>query len=106
MAALQTYIIENEDFARIYIQAAEHPSKLSQEAELRFGYFVGQVFARFDVAVDLYKRGMIDNKAMNPYTRFVSFMFEHPYVAQWWKTGKQFFSDDLRSYVAEHLGYQ
>ena len=103
IAEFQTILVENEDFARIYVQALEDPGKLNPEERLRFDTYVGNFFMKVDVAVDLYKRGMIDDKAMIPYTRYVMYMFEQPYLREWWKVGKEFFSDDLRSYIDEHL---
>ncbi len=103
VAEFQTILIENEDFARIYVQALEDPSKLNPEEQMRFDTYIGNFLTKVDVAVDLYKRGMIDDKAMIPYTRYVMYMFEQPYIREWWSVGKEFFSDDLRSYIDEHL---
>lgn len=103
VAEFQTILIENEDFARIYVQALEDPSKLNPEEQMRFDTYIGNFFTKVDVAVDLYKRGMIDDKAMIPYTRYVMYMFEQPYIREWWSVGKEFFSDDLRFYIDEHL---
>ena len=106
VAEFQTILIENEDFARIYVQALEDPNELNPQEQLRFDTYIGNFFTKVDVAVDLYKRGMIDDKAMIPYTRYVMYMFEQQYVREWWSVGKEFFSDDLRSYINEHLDYK
>jgi hypothetical protein len=103
IADFQTILVEDEDFARIYLQALDDPSKLRPEEQLRFDTYIANFFTKVDVAVDLYKRGMIDDKAMIPYTRYVEYMLEQQYIREWWKEGHVFFSGDLRSYIDEHL---
>lgn len=102
----QSQIVQNESLARIYLQGVEDPNKLAQEEQLRFEMFIGNIFAKFDVAVDLYQRHMIDEKAMTPYTRVILSMLEAPGVADWWKTSQSFFSDDLRSYINAQIGFE
>ena len=99
-----TILVEDEGFVKIYIKALDDPSKLSPEERLRFDNYIAHFFTKVDVAVDLYERGMIDNKAMIPYTRYVVYMLEQPYVMEYWESAQQFFSNDLRLYIDEHLG--
>ena len=57
-------------------------------------------FANFDMAVDLYQRRMIDEKAMIPYTRLTRALLDAAGVAEWWKASQYFFSDDLIAQLA------
>jgi hypothetical protein len=98
-----TILVEDEGFVKIYIQALEDPSKLTPVEKLRFENYIAHFFTKVDVAVDLYKRGMIDDKAMIPYTRYVLYILDQPYVMKYWESAQQFFSNDLRLYIDEHL---
>ena len=57
------------------------------------------LFARFDTAVELYNRGMIDDGAMTPYSRFILYHFEFPGVGEYWQESQVFFSDAARAYI-------
>jgi len=100
----QMLVAQNKSLARIYLKGAEDPGQLTPEERTQFGMYLGMYFARFDTALELYHRGMIDDKAMTPYTRFMLYTLKMPGVADYWKQYQHFFSDDMRSYIRDKIG--
>lgn len=100
----QMLIAQNENLARIYLKGVENPNQLTPEEQTQFGMYLGMYFAKFDTALELYQRGMIDEEVMTPYTRFMLYMLKLPGVADYWKQSQHFFSDDMRSYIRDRIG--
>jgi hypothetical protein len=102
--AFMALIAENEGLAEIYVRGAAKLADLTPREQARFGMLLAHYFANFDMAVDLYRRRMIDEKAMIPYTRFTRTLLDAAGVAEWWKTSQHFFSDDLLAQLATAPG--
>jgi hypothetical protein len=49
--------------------------------------------------VELYNRGMIDDRAMTPYSKFILYHLEFPGVVEYWQGSQVFFSDAVRAYI-------
>jgi hypothetical protein len=92
-------LAQNGELARIYLTGLENPQQLTPAEKAQFDSYLGVLFARFDTAVELYNRGMIDDKAMAPYSRFILYQLEFPGVAEYWQNAQIFFSDDLRAHT-------
>jgi hypothetical protein len=99
MRAFMALIAEDEELAQLYLRGAAKADHLSPSDQVRFEMLLGHFFANYDMAVDLYRRQMIDEKMMVPYTRFADSLLAQPGVAEWWQTSQHFFSDDLRSHI-------
>ena len=99
MQAFLALIAEDDDVADIYLRGAAKSEPLTPQQQVRFEMLMGHFFANFDVAVDLYRRRMIDDKMMKPYTRFAESLLAQRGVAEWWKTSGHFFSDELRAHL-------
>jgi hypothetical protein len=95
----QMGVAQNSELARIYVMGLEHPDQLTPTEQTQFDMYLGMLFARFDTAVELYNRDMIDRRAMAPYSRFILYQLEYPGVAEYWQNAQIFFSDGLRAYV-------
>ena len=95
----QLALAQNSDLTGIYLAGLEDPGQLTRVERTRFDYYLGMLFARFDTAVELYNRGMIDDRAMAPYSRFILYHFEFPGVAEYWRESQTFFSDAARRYI-------
>lgn len=97
--AFMALIAEDDELAQLYLRGAAQSQPLAPQEQLRFEMLLGHFFANFDMAVDLYRRRMIDGKMMTPYTRFAGSLLVQPGVAEWWKTAQHFFSEDLRAHI-------
>jgi hypothetical protein len=95
----QMGLAQNGDLARIYLAGLEDPQQLTPSEKAQFDNYLGVLFARFDTAVELYNRGMIDDRAMTPYSRFILYQLEFPGVAEYWQVAQIFFSDGLRAHI-------
>ncbi|UCF99636.1 MAG: hypothetical protein JSV89_08850 [Spirochaetaceae bacterium] len=95
----QMGLAQNGDLARIYLVGLENPQQLTPIEKAQLDNYLGVLFARFDTAVELYNRGMIDDRAMAPYSRFILFQLEFPGVAAYWQDAQIFFSDGLRDHI-------
>jgi hypothetical protein len=98
----QLGLAQNSDLVRIYLTGLEGLGQLTPIERTRFEYYMGMLFTRFDTAVELYNRGMIDDKAMTPYSRFIIYHLEYPGVIEYWQESQIYFSDAMRTYV-KHL---
>jgi hypothetical protein len=103
IADFQQGLAQNRDLARIYLTGIENPEQLTPTEKVQFEYHLGMLFARFDTAVELYNRGMIDERAMTPYSRFILYHFQFPGVAEYWENSDVFFSDAARSCIEDLL---
>jgi hypothetical protein len=97
--AFMALLVQDQRLAQIYLRGAAHSDPLTPEERLQFEMLLGHFFANFDVAVDLYKRRMIDDKMMSPHTRFAQSLLAEAGVAAWWTQSQHFFSDDLRAHI-------
>ena len=95
----QMGLAQNSDLTRIYLTGLEDLELLTPVERTQFEYYLGMLFARFDTAVELYNRGMIDDGAMTPYSRFILYHFEFPGVAEYWQESQVFFSDAAHGYI-------
>jgi hypothetical protein len=95
----QMGLAQNGDLARIYIAGLENPQQLTPSEKAQFDNYLGVLFARFDTAVELYNRGLIDDSAMAPYSRFILYQLEYPGVTEYWQNAQIFFSDALRAQI-------
>ncbi len=100
----QMVLAQNENLTRIYVTGVENPELLMPEEQAQFGMFLGMLFAKFEIALELYQRGMVDEKLMTPYTRFIMDLLKMPGISDYWKQSQHFFSDDLRYYIRERSG--
>ncbi len=97
--AYMALLAQDERLAQIYLRGAAQSDELAPAESLQFEMLVGHFFANFDVAVDLYKRHMIDEKMMTPHTRFAVSLLGEAGVRDWWQRSQGFFSDDLRAHI-------
>jgi hypothetical protein len=95
----QLGLAQNSDLTRIYLAGLEDPEQLTPVERTQFEYYLGMLFARFDTAVELYNRGMIDDRAMTPYSKFILYHLEFPGVVEYWQGSQVFFSDAVRAYI-------
>ena len=103
VTVFQTMLAENEDLAGIYLQGAEDPKKLSPEELLRFESALGQIFIKYDVAVYFYREELIDEMAIEPYTRYILLLLRSPGIADWWKGAQHFYSSPMREYLSTQM---
>lgn len=99
----QLLLAQNESLARIFLKGAQDPSQLNPEERLRFEMAMGALFSKFDVALDLYRRRMIDDEAMTPYTRVILIFIKSPGIADWWKNNQDFYNDETRSFINDKI---
>ncbi len=104
VTAFQSMLAENEEVARLYLRGAEDLNGLSSEERLRFESALGQVFVRYDVAVYFYREELIDEMAIEPYSRYILLLLKNPGVADWWKEAQHFYSSSMREYINERAG--
>ena len=98
------FVSQNSDLAGIYLRGLADPDQLTPVERLQFDNYLGTMFAQFDTVVELFKRRIITRKIMDPYTKFVIFQLEKPGVATYWRMAKDFFSEDLHSYIEDRMG--
>jgi hypothetical protein len=99
VADFQTMLAQNEGLADVYIRGINDPAQLSANEELRFEMVLGQLFSRYDVAYYLYDQDLIDDRAMQPFTRFILALLESPGITEYWKEAQHFFSNPMRDYL-------
>lgn len=104
VADFQTLLAQNEGLASIYIRGINDPAQLSTNEEVRFEMILGQLFSRYDVAYYLYNQGLIDDRAMQPYTQFILALLESPGITAYWKRAQHFFSNPMRNYLNGQRG--
>jgi hypothetical protein len=97
--AFMALIANDEGVADIYLRGAATSDQLAPLEQVRFEMLLGHFFANFDMAVDLYRRRMIDDKMMIPYSRFAESLLAQAGVAEYWESSRHFFSDDLRTHI-------
>ena len=97
-------LAQNGELARIYVQGSKDLTQLSPEESLRFESALAQLFAKYDVAVYFYQQHLIDEMAIDPYTRLVLLLLESPGIADWWEAAQHFYSENMRDYINEQKG--
>jgi hypothetical protein len=104
VTTFSSMLVQNEEVARIFLQGAEDPKELTPEESFRFESALGQVFVTYDVAVYFYREELIDEMAMEPYTRYILFLLRNPGIADWWKLSQHFYSPPMREYLNTRMG--
>ena len=104
VTAFQTMLAQNKELTRIYLQGAEDPKELSPEESLRFESALSRLFIKYDVAVYFYREELIDEMAIEPYTRYILLLLRSPGIADWWKGAQHFYSSPMREYLNERMG--
>jgi hypothetical protein len=101
ISGFQTSLAENEDLSRVYLKGLEDLRQLSPVDRVRFEMIIGQLFAKYDVAVYFYNQDLISEQAINPYSKLILLILDNPGVEAWWENAQVFFSENMRTYINE-----
>ena len=102
----QSSLAQNDGLTRIYLKGTADPKQLSPEELLRFEMVLGQLFIKYDVAVYFYQQHLVDDMAIEPYTKYILLLLNSPGIMNWWERSQHFFSDHMRNYIEEQRGAQ
>jgi hypothetical protein len=100
----QTLLAENKEVAEVFLRGSEDPEGLTPEESLRFEMLLGQLFVKYDVAVYFYRHQMIDDRAIEPYNRFILALMQAKGVELWWDRSQYYLSESMRDYLNARRG--
>jgi len=95
----QILLAQNENLSNLFLRGTEDSEKLTSEELQQFEMVLGHVFTRFDTAVYLYKKNMVDSTAIEPYTKFILSLLDSTSIRTYWEKYKQFFSSGMVEYL-------
>ena len=96
-------VVENEDFARIRVQAMRDPSQLSETEQLRWFLYQRQMWLHFQNVWQQWELGTLDNGIWEGYERVIcrDLLSDEADRQQWQETHAFALSTDFVSHVGK-----
>ena len=94
------FFIEMPDIIEIYLASNENPENLTPGEQFRLQILMTNLFSNFDLALDYYEDGLIDEDSINAYAQNLAQLIINPVIKAWWQTnGEKLYSEELRNLV-------
>ncbi len=87
----------------LLLRGSSIPGELAPEEQVRFSALLGQIAARFDLALHLHQQRFIDADVLETMFRILDGALKSPGGRVWWQANQRFCSDQLRRFVEPRL---
>ena len=101
-----TYMLalaQDSDLTSLLVRGSSSPAELSPEEQVRFSALLGQVVARFDLALHLHQQRFIDADVLDTIFRMLESNLNSPGGRAWWRMNQRFCSDQFRRFIEPRL---
>ena len=102
-AAFMLALAQDADLTALLVRGSGFPAELSPEEQVRFSALLGQVVARFDLALHLHQQHFIDPDVLDTIFRMLESNLNSPGGRAWWRMNQRFCSDQFRRFVEPRL---
>jgi hypothetical protein len=95
-------LVESPDLAALYFRASHRPEELTGEERFRFQFLLTYVLSNFELAIEYYRDGLLNDEMIEGYVKGIHPLFENPLVVEWWEAeGQGMFSPELRDQLSK-----
>ena len=102
-AAFMLALAQDADLTALFVRGSSSPTQLSPEEQVRFSALLGQVVARFDLALHLHQERFIDPDVLETIFRMLESNLNTPGGRAWWRLNQRFCSDQFRRFIEPRL---
>jgi len=96
-------LAQDADLTSLLVRGSTSPAELSPEEQVRFSALLGQVVARFDLALHLHQQRFIDADVLETIFRMLESSLNSPGGRAWWHMNQRFCSDQFRRFIEPRL---
>jgi len=87
----------------LFIRGSSAPADLTPEEQVRFTALLGQIVARFDLALHLHQQRFIDADVLETMFRMVEDIVKSPGGRAWWHMNERLCSEQFRRFIEPRL---
>jgi len=97
-------LVRDPELMEIYQRGIVDYVSLSEVERGRFHMLMSNLFMKYQLMTQLETRELIDSDMYREQFDAISHLFDHPGVAQWWKTAEHWYGPSFRDYLQVHYG--
>jgi len=102
-AAFMLTLAQDAALTALFIRGSSVPGDLTSEEQVRFSALLGQIVARFDLALHLHQQHFIDVDVLETFFRMLEDNLKSPGGSAWWRANKRLCSDQFRRFIEPRL---
>lgn len=102
-AAFLLALAQDASLTALFVRGSNSPTELPPEEQLRFSALLGQIVARFDLALHLHQQRFIDADVLETLFRMLESNLQSPGGRAWWRVNQRLCSDQFRRFVEPRL---